>query len=535
MSLLYRAMWQADAVQLIETAHHEFGAWVLDKHPQIEVPDAGESEAPGADVRVTKRDSEEGRIWRWVLHEDDQRDRWITTMTAICDSQAAEGWLWIDVEHVSHTYLVDSVKVASPRLARNLLAALPSSHHGPLQLQAEEFPLGPVEMDHFFEQLEHPDRQLPMVVFSPDYEADPSLSIERARRAARTLAGVCQVHLLVPPGEDEFRARLDSTLGVWAGACRVYMPHLVVESPDPRRHRYFLARNLGRRAGDAGFKISRYLSPLMARQRAPSAYVELRHLLDADYQAQINELFDEWERQTEQNEQLEGQLRNTEDSYTDALAEIEDLNILQAQMQRNLTDVWRAVEASGAQNSVEHHLYDDPDEDGTSDLELPDSCSKAAELARLHLPNISFPEAACHDLPRLDQAIESSAWAKTAWRGFVALDSYAKTATAGAGGFYQWCVSSGASSWSASPKKLAMVESDSVRQDATMRQARELPVDPRVDSSGVVFMEAHLKVSEGGGPLAPRIYFCDDTGGDTGKVHIGFFGPHDYMPNKSTN
>jgi len=535
MSLLYRAMWQADATQLIETAHREFCEWVSEKHPQLEVPEEGESESPGADVRITEGSSEEAHIKRWVLHEDDQHDRWMTTMTAVHECRDAEGWLWIDVEHVSQSYLDDATEVAAPRLARNLLGSLPTSHHGPLRLQSEEFPLGPREMVHFIEQLEHPDRQLPIVVFSPDYEADPSISIQRAKRAARTLAGVCQVHLLVPQGEAEFRAKLGRDLGVWAGACRVYMPGLAVESPDPRRHRYFLARNLGRHAGAAGLRISRYLSPLIARQRAPRPYVQCRHLLDADYEAQISELFNEWERQIQQNEQPDSQLKATEDSYTDALAEIEDLNVLQAQMQRNLTEVWRAVESAGLRRTIEQHLHDEPTEDDVADLELPESCSKAAELARLHLRNLSLPEAACRDLSRLDRANESSTWAKTAWRGFVALDAYAQSAAPGAGGFYQWCVSSGSSPWSSSQKKLAMVESESVRQDDKLRKARELPVDRQVHQSGRIFMEAHLKVSGGGGPLAPRIYFYDDTGGRTGKIHIGFFGPHDHMPNKSTN
>lgn len=535
MSLLYRAMWQADAAQLIVTAHREFSEWVSGKHPQLEVPDDGESDGPGADIRITEGSSDEGHIKRWVLHEDDQHDRWITTMTAVHERRVAEGWLWIDVEHVSQSYLDDAVDVAAPRLARKLLAALPSSHHGPLKLQSKEYELGPNEMAHFIEQLKHPDRQLPIVVFSPNYQAARWISIQRAKRAAGTLAGVCQVHLLDPRGEDEFRAKLGRDLGVWSGACRVYMPRLVADSSDPRQHRYFLSRHLGRRALDAGFKIARYLSPLITRQRAPSAYVKFRHLLDTDYEAQIDELFHEWDRQTQHNEQLERQLRTTEDSYIDALAEIEDLNVLQAHTQHNLAEAWRAAEAIGARSAIENHLHDEPAEEDAADLELPESCSQAAELARRHLHKLSFPEAACHDLSRLDQAIESSAWAKTAWRGFVALDTYAQSATAGGGGFYHWCVYSGESSWSASAKKLAMVESESVRQDDTLRAARQLPVDPRVDPSGRIFMEAHLKVSEGGGPLAPRIYFFDDTGGDTGKVHIGFFGPHDHMPNKSTN
>lgn len=44
-------------------------------------------------------------------------------------------------------------------------------------------------------------------------------------------------------------------------------------------------------------------------------------------------------------------------------------------------------------------------------------------------------------------------------------------------------------------------------------------------------MESHLKISEGGGNLAPRVYFFDDTDGPTRMVHIGFVGPHDLVPN----
>ena len=32
-------------------------------------------------------------------------------------------------------------------------------------------------------------------------------------------------------------------------------------------------------------------------------------------------------------------------------------------------------------------------------------------------------------------------------------------------------------------------------------------VSPEVDAKGSTIMEAHLKIAEGGGPLAPRIYF----------------------------
>ena len=536
VSLLYRALWQADAEALIETAHREFCSWVSSKDSRLEVPDNGDFEVPGADVRVVEgTDGEQGDIKRWVLHEDDEHKRWITTMTAVRARGEPEGWLWIDLENVSKNYL-ERADVAAPRLARSLLDALPSSHRGPVKLQSSEHKLGPGRMAAFVAQLEHPERDLPLIVFSPDHRASAEVSIQRAQRATRALSGLCQVHLLVPQGEEEFRDTLGSELGVWAGACRVYLPNISLVAPDPRRHRYFLARNLGRRPGDAGLRISRYLSPLVTRQRAPLAYVKLRHLLDADYQAQIDELWAEWNLQTEQNEQMEGQLRETEDSYIDALTEVEDLNDLQAHVQRNLRDLWRAIDAADVRSRVASHLRDEIPKDGSAVLGLPESCAEAAELARQQLKDISLPEAACRDLDRLDQAIEAAVWAKTAWRGLVALNSYAQSAVPGTGGFHQWCSSSiGEATWSASSKKLAMVESDSVRQHEKLRDARILPVDSRVNRSGRVFMEAHLKISQGGGSLAPRIYFYDDTAGSTGKVHVGYFGPHYHMPNKQTN
>jgi hypothetical protein len=62
-----------------------------------------------------------------------------------------------------------------------------------------------------------------------------------------------------------------------------------------------------------------------------------------------------------------------------------------------------------------------------------------------------------------------------------------------------------------------------------------LPVSRHIDPCGRKEMVAHLKIAQGGGPLAPRIYFYDDKAGPTGKVHVGFIGPHENMPNLSAN
>lgn len=45
----------------------------------------------------------------------------------------------------------------------------------------------------------------------------------------------------------------------------------------------------------------------------------------------------------------------------------------------------------------------------------------------------------------------------------------------------------------------------------------------KVDPSGKIRMEEHIKIPPGGTP-APRIHFYDDTGGRTKKIHIGWVG-----------
>ncbi|WP_420623164.1 hypothetical protein [Candidatus Poriferisodalis sp.] len=503
---------------------------MTEKYPQLELPKEGKCRAGKADVEIDSNSNEHGSILRWVLHEDDQRSRWITTLMAIVERDTSEGWLWIDIENV-HSQFASKIEVAAPKLAGSLLAALSSSHRGPIKLRANEIALGPAEMPGFAERLEHPERDLPLVVFSPDYGADPSFSIERAQRSAVSLAGVAQVHLLVPTGELEFRALMGRELGVWSGACRVYMPGIDLNAPDSWRHRYFLSRNLGSRADDAAKTIARYLSPRVARQRAPQAYVDLRSLLDVDHETQIQDLWD-------QNDQLEAEKKATLDDYLNAATEADDFSHQLGTAQQNLRDVWIAIEAAGVLDVIATQMATHSSTDELARPEPPETCAEVPSLALQHLRLVAMPAAAPEGLNRLDNHLEGPKWARIAWRGLVALDTYARDKERGtfAGGFYEWCESSGSdAAWPT--KKLSMVESDSVRNTPRFRDPRVRPVDERVRPEGQMFMEAHLKVAEGGGMLAPRIYFHDDTGhnSDTRMVHVGFFGPHDLVPNKSAN
>ena len=51
-----------------------------------------------------------------------------------------------------------------------------------------------------------------------------------------------------------------------------------------------------------------------------------------------------------------------------------------------------------------------------------------------------------------------------------------------------------------------------MKRKENLRKLRVFPIDHEVDSSGSVYMGAHLKIANG--LLAPRLYFYDDTWGN---------------------
>ena len=160
------------------------------------------------------------------------------------------------------------------------------------------------------------------------------------------------------------------------------------------------------------------------------------------------------------------------------------------------------------------------------------SAQEAIDFAREFYSDVlDIPESACRDFDDMDSAAEGMSWANKAWQGLRALGEYARAACGGfAGDFFQWCKTGGSAyGWTANSKKLAMVESETVRNSAKLRSSRMFEVPLEVDSSGRLFMEAHLKVSEGGGDLAPRIYFNYSPTGR--RVQIGYYGPHRHVPN----
>lgn len=127
---------------------------------------------------------------------------------------------------------------------------------------------------------------------------------------------------------------------------------------------------------------------------------------------------------------------------------------------------------------------------------------------------------------QLDLADKSTLWAKKALRAFTALNDYAESKAKGTfnGNFLTFC-SDPVLGPGLPDTWVALTESESTGQRPLTRGFRTFDVPPTVATVGAVYMEAHLKLSSGDG-LAPRVHFFDDTGGQSGKILVGYFGPH---------
>lgn len=218
-------------------------------------------------------------------------------------------------------------------------------------------------------------------------------------------------------------------------------------------------------------------------------------------------------------EQLDAQHRRAQDEEARRLIAEQNLEAQHKDLSLRLDLRGRAESASGSPLPREVETF-----------------TALVAAAREDLERIELPASAERDLDALDAAMEAKSWAQEAWLGLRALDEYARNAEEFAGGFWEWCEHGEAEHrWPATQKKLAMRESRTVSESRDLRRLREFEISTEVKATGSVLMEAHLKVVEGGGQHIPRIYFYDDAKGGTGKVHIGFIGPHRLVPNTKTS
>jgi hypothetical protein len=93
MALVYRAIWQDDTEDLSGWAHGCFADRVSEKYQWLEVPGDGHAGRDDVEVRIQHGEDDEGWIHRAVLNEDEDGDRWSTTLTCLAEGDGQ--WVWV--------------------------------------------------------------------------------------------------------------------------------------------------------------------------------------------------------------------------------------------------------------------------------------------------------------------------------------------------------------------------------------------------------------------------------------------------------
>lgn len=459
----------------------------------------------------TTRETSEGMTWTTLVR------------VAVADEVAH---VWVENQVESERLVGVRLSVGRPRIVDDLLAVSPNAQLGGSRVQVEPVSIPADGVPILVEHLRSEHRTLPMIVVSQPNSDDNGAWKVRAERIARRVSGVATVATIDRHAVTRFGSELGQ-LATWDGSIRVYAPVPVVDG-EGYRHRYTL-RALFEDPSTERYQIDRVVygvCSLSARRRPDPVFdlfsVDTKRAIDlSDYLS------------VEDAEVILRDLQSRLDAANDdASSAIEDQEQLSRELSLkigHLDRLHRALE----ERKIFDLFYETQHDPGSGIPDDADSVETAIMLAMDYLDKwIVIHEDAPRDLDGINTAPQATAWGNTAWRGFRALAAFASARSEGfAGSFYDWCKSDPAMGWPATSKKLSMTESDTVQNNAALSGKRMLPVSAEVDATGRKLMLSHLKVAEGGGNLAPRVYFYDDTAGVTRKVHVGFVGPHYLMPN----
>lgn len=522
MTVLYRALWSAAATNnpdvVISESAGIASAWAKESADLLPLPE-GRTElqvSQGRHRSVSYRSIGTDAFEMIVDDQNpDEETDWTTVIRIVRDGDEIHSLVENRIESADVTR---RVSIGRPKFVHDLLVAADKPRLGDSALLTAPQDIPAHGIDILTQILANPDRSVPVVVCSEPFgHHDGSWRTVAARIASRA-EGIAVVITLDRDAVLALKQSLEA-LAIWGGGIRVYAPVPVSAGSDGWRHRYYLRDRIESSRQAIIDRIVYSLAQLSARRRVPKIF----------------DIFvDQSETSTVSASELDDAREKWEFELDLALERTSELEKELATANGHLARLKEVLIAS----DLGDLLWGTKDEDTAH---LPDEVqdtSEAVLAAQTYLMQwLSIPESAARELEGIDTTTESYSWGNTAWRGLRALAAYAQDRGNGwnRGGFWEWCASGPIVGWPANTKKLSMSEGETVQNNDKLKRARVFEIDAAVDPSGQITMLAHLKIAEGGGSLAPRVYFHDDTGGNTGRVHIGFVGPHYLVPNKSTN
>jgi hypothetical protein len=552
MSLIYRAVWNDDGVVATQHLLDQFVTWCRGKgFDQHQIPERGRKDDPEGQrwIDIRRAEVEYGSALRCTLQETEAERVWTTTATALSTSTSQTFWIDLELHNPDNR----PVETSAPRLVRELIAKGVNPRRSGVSLSNRPQVIGPDDAHKVFEALSSESSSLPVIIFSADNRSHPQVTIERAEKAAGAVCGIARVFALSPAAGLAFEQLIPAGFHTYGGAVRVYLPKVNFEDPsDSTRHRWFGLPIISKHPRRAASLLARHILRLEQHPDAPDEWESMSSLLRRPTEEEIearkasivakittvspDEVIHERARSSElaellaiaeiENEQFRNDLTSLKSTVYQLefkLLEIEDDNAQLRAENRNLNHTIRAINNPNSSEDANPGIVDPNFLDEPSDFET------VLELAREHLTHVVIPDGALRDVEVLEATAKGEIWASDTWKGLLALHNYASDNKRGidTGGFYIWCQKG--NGWS--EDKLTMKESDSVLQDRAMGDKRIFPVDTAISPTGTIEMEAHLKIQKGGGSNIPRLYFLDDSRGATGKIHVGFIGPHYLVPN----
>lgn len=547
MTVLYRALWseplEGDAATRLEELRRIVAEWVRPQRPSDEPFPLGEFHYPGFRNGRDRRGEHfdvPGRGFRFRTADQGElpTDVWRVDVRVLVDDAdggerpagdaPASGGRSIHclVENsLESDEPTSAVSIARPNVVGGLLKVMARAHLGtttimPLAVKAADMGVG-----NLVEHIRNPKRKLPVIVCTEPPE--DNLGWEKyVEDIARRVQGIALVVMLSDEEVREFRQEMKE-LSTWGGAIRIYSPGIV-------RNPYYPYRRIRQAPKFTGDSIVSYAAALSARRRIPEFFGLLS---DA---AMRNSETPELDNLREDLAVAEAGWQQAEEAWEGLDSELADLRDDLARCKSDLARLQGVLDANGLIGEFYHGGFGAASEEGG--LEEVDSFSAGIVCAQSGFSTYLVIDDSCYDdenIHRIDGSPNSGAWGAKLWNALKSLYEYAHDVAEGrwnSGGYWEWCLNSGSPFVFGSPKKyVAMKESETVSNNARFRAARTFPVDREVDESGEKYMESHLKIAAGGGPLIPRVYFYDDTRGPTGKIHIGGIGPHDQFPNTKSN
>jgi len=545
MSLIWRSIFNVEGADgeatLLDSAESIFAAWCKGKcHPNgVELPVL--SSASGGkpiivgDIEFTLRlvQDEGVRIFRGTCFEDRQGERVKTTFTAI-DPVSDLPTAWIDLERWSDEPYGQQWLPVAPGFVSELI-----SRNWTCLNKASRFRSAPFELRgadrgvKLGKHLIRDTRTVPVVVVTPtnveSNQGNLQPAVKRGQNILKRVLGIASVMVLDADAALSLKEYLDENVGpnfhTVGGSVRTYWPGLKL-GDRPIRHRFQGYQTVTAASTDGGsLLVAPQIIKGSTEQSPPEFWSKVaRPLLDSHEGQDAEELLEEiiqleteLEKSREDARALKVEHEEILDDlmYTQEIAEDENAGL------RKVNEQLRAqIRTVGSEFDPDLAI------DGPWGLRPPESCADL--LALLHrLETVQFPQDLWKPTRELDSQDGRGVYAKQAWAALLAMEHYAQRqgSTGFNGDFQAFCKEFG--DIAISPSKVIMRESETTSASKQMRADRTFHV-----AGNEVFMESHIRIG-GGKPPAPRLYFFDDTKGETAKVHIGYFGEH--LQTKSTN